>query len=286
MTAPHINSVSNINRSFKFTCLPHQKELDLPCYISTFGFTKQELKVNLEISAKCFLVYSLNGCGRAYIEGRWEKVPEGSLLYIPSHSQIKYEPIDENAWSTVYITFSGKFAESMLPRKTCVIDGDHSYMYDIVTFLCEKYNQEDFYEYSSSKLYFILLKLQRLTNSADNITIFKGDPRGQVFRSIKYITEHFTQDLPVSFLAETCKISEEYYCRLFKKTVGTTPLSYINSLRINRACDMLKKHPDSKIEDIAKDCGFNNISYFNRVFKNETGLTPGMFRANADFKNE
>lgn len=286
MATPHSNAISNINRSFKRTCLPHQKELNLPCYILTFGFTKQELKVNHEICAKCFLVYSLKGCGRAYIDGQWEKVPEGSVLYIPSRSQIKYEPIDENTWSTAWITFSGKFVESMLPRKTCVIDGNHSYIYDIVTFLYEKYDQEDFYEYSSSTLYFILLKLQRLTNSADNITVFKGNPRGQVFRSIKYINEHFTQDLPVSFLAEQCKISEEYYCRVFKKIVGTPPLSYINSLRINRACDMLKKHPDITIENVAKDCGFNNISYFNRVFKSQTCFTPGTFRANGDIKDE
>ncbi len=286
MAAPHSNATSNINRSFKCTCLPHQKELNLPCYISTFGFTVREHKINLEKSAKCFLVCSLKGRGRAYIDGQWEKVPEGSLLYIPSHSQIKYEPIDENTWSTAWITFSGKFAESMLPRKACVIDGNHSYIYDIVSFLHEKYEQEDFYEHSSSRLYFILLKLRRLTNNASNITVFKGNPRGQVSKSIKHITERFTQDLPVSFLAEQCGISEEYYCRLFKKIVGTTPTSYINSLRITRACDMLKKHPDITIENVAKDCGFNNISYFNRIFKNQTGFTPSTFRVNGDIKDE
>ncbi len=286
MATPHSKAVGNMNLTFKRICLPHQKELNLPFYISTFGFTKQELKINWGKHIKSFIIYSVNGCGRAYINGSWEEMPEGSLLYIPPQSEVRYEPIDEKPWSTAWITFSGRFAESMLPDKSFVIGGNHSYIYDAVSFLHEKYEQEDFYEHSSSKLYFILLKLRRLTNNASKITVFKGNTRGQVSKSIKHITEHFTQDIPVSFLAEKCRISEEYYCRLFKKIVGATPTSYINSLRITRACDMLKKHPDITIENVAKDCGFNNISYFNRVFKNQTGFTPSAFKADADIKNE
>ena len=265
---------------FKRICLPHQKELDLPFYISTFGVSRDEIKVKWGSVAKCFLVYSINGCGKAYIDGKWEKAPEGSLIYIPSHTEMQYEPIDENRWSTAWITFSGQLAESLLPHKSCVIEGNHSYVYDFVTFLNEIYEREDFYEHSSSMLYFALLRLRRMTGNSSNAAVSKGDKRRKVANTIKYITEHFTQDLAVTLFAEQCGISEEYYCKLFKRIVGSTPISYINSLRIAHACDLLKKSPDRKIEVVAKECGFNNISYFNRLFKKETGLSPGEYRSN------
>ena len=263
---------------FKRICLPHQKELDLPFYVITFGIAKDEIKVDWEEAAKSYLVYSISGCGRAYIDGKWVDMPEGSLLYIPPQLRVQYEPIDENRWSTAYITFSGKFAESILPQKPFVIEGDHSYIYDAVNSLYEKYGQEDFYESVGSELYYILLKLRRLTGNSRSLSAYGQGTKGDVLRSLKHITEQFTQDLSVSQLAETCGVSEEYYCKVFKRLVGTTPVSHINSLRITRACDMLSKDPSRRIEEIAKDCGFNYISYFNRVFKKETGVSPRVFR--------
>ncbi len=276
---PIIFTSYNVN-GFKRTCLPHPKELELPFYISTFGITECELEVDYKESSKCYLVYSHRGYGRAFIDGNWEEVPEGGLIYFPSQSNIKYEPVDDTPWTTAWITFSGKFAESIFPQKPCIIGGDHSYIYETVNFLYEKYEQEDFYEHSNSKLYFILLKLRRLTENARDLTVHKNDTKGEFSKSLKFITDRFTGDIPVSQLAEICGVSEEYYCRLFKKLVGTNPISYINSLRIARACDMLSKEPDRRIEEIANECGFYNISYFNRVFKKMTGVSPGVFREN------
>ena len=276
----YLNTIYNSKGfdGFKRTCLPHPKELELPFYISTFGITDREKSVDLRGLSKCYLVYSHKGCGRVFIDGCWEEVPEGSLIYFPSQSNVRYEPISGIPWTTAWITFSGKFAESILPQKAFVIGGDHSYIYDTVNSLREKYEEEDFYEHGNSKLYFILLKLRRLTENARSLKAYVNDTKGEFSKSLKYMIEHFTEDISISQLSEICGVSEEYYCRLFKKLEGTTPVSYINSLRITRACDMLSKEPERRIEDIAKDCGFFNISYFNRVFKKETGVSPGAFR--------
>ena len=269
----------NYNKNgFRRACLPRPKDLDLPLYVLTFGVTEREIVVDREKESKCYLVYSHRGCGRAFINGSWTEVPEGNLIYIPSQIKFRYEPISDIPWTTAWITFSGKFAESILPQKAIVIGGDHSYIYETVNSLREKYEEEDFYEFVCSELYFILLKLRRLTENARNLTVHKNGTKGSFTKSLKYIIDHFVEDIPISLLAEICGVVEEYYCRLFKKLVGTTPVSYINSLRIARACDLLSKDPSRRIDEIAKDCGFNNISYFNRVFKKETGVSPGVFR--------
>ena len=115
---------------FKRTCLPHPKELELPFYVSTFGVTVKEPKIDWKESDKCYLVYSLKGCGQVFIDGNWKKVPEGSLMFFPSRVSVRYESVDETPWSTAWISFSGKFSESILPQKTCVIGGDNSFVYD------------------------------------------------------------------------------------------------------------------------------------------------------------
>lgn len=96
--------------------------------------------------------------------------------------------------------------------------------------------------------------------------------------SVKYVNEHPTEDLSVAALAEKCGISVEYYCRMFKSFTGSTPTGYINALRISRACDLLQKNPDRKIEEISRECGFNYITYFNKIFKRETGLSPTEYK--------
>lgn len=271
---------TNYNHNgFRRTCSAHAKDRNLPFYISTFGVTEQELEID-EVSSKSFLVYSHRGCGRAFIDGHWQEVPEGSLIYFPAQSRIKYEPINDAPWTTAWITFSGKFAESILQQKPFIIGGNNSYIYETVISLYEKYDEEDFYEHSGSKLYFILLQLRRMTENTRTLTVHKDGTKGEFSKSLKYIAEHYPEDISIALLAEICGISEEYYCRLFKKLVGTTPISYINSLRISRACDILSNEPERKIEEISNLCGFLNISYFNRVFKKETGVSPGAFREN------
>ena len=71
--------------------------------------------------------------------------------------------------------------------------------------------------------------------------------------------------------------NEKYLGRLFKNDVGIIFHKYCLELKLERAAKMLKKTNDKTI-DIAFDCGFNNISYFNRAFKAQHGVTPKEYR--------
>ena len=132
--------------------------------------------------------------------------------------------------------------------------------------LAEKHDKEDFQEFSVSGLCYLLLKIRKLTRgtASDKLstTVTKS-----IQTSVKYVNEHPNEDLSVAALAEKCGISVEYYCRMFKSFTGSTPTGYINALRISRACDLLQKNPDRKIEEISRECGFNYITYFNKIFK-------------------
>ena len=87
------------------------------------------------------------------------------------------------------------------------------------------------------------------------------------------ISDHYMEDLRIDELAEYCHISETHLRRIFTTYMKMSPLEYINTIRIQAACDYLKK-TDQPIADIAHKCGFTTNSTFNRNFRQVTGMTP------------
>ena len=71
--------------------------------------------------------------------------------------------------------------------------------------------------------------------------------------------------------------TQEHVSRVFRSCYGITPTDYINSLRLKDAAWRLKTS-EQKIIQIVYDCGFNNLSYFNRAFKAQYGLSPKEYR--------
>lgn len=268
-----------IDNSFKISCAPRIDDFELPFYISTIGRTANEQGTSWT-NSKHILVYSENGCGKALINEKWEPVPKGSIIYIPANVPVEYKSASAEPWDNLYISFLGKYSESFLGLNACIIKGDLKFFADTVYKFKERQQESDFTEYSISKLYYILLRLKSITLNHTDKNIVQSDAKDNVELSVKYVTEHYTSDLTLPFLASNCGISEEYYCRMFKKITGATPVTYMNILRVNRACDLLTKHPDKQIEEIAHECGYASAAYFNRVFKKNTGTTPTKFRNN------
>lgn len=73
--------------------------------------------------------------------------------------------------------------------------------------------------------------------------------------------------------------SKEHICRVFRKYLHTTPVKYINAKRLNYIAHMLI-HSDHEIIDLAFDVGFQSLSYFYHIFKEEYGMSPHKFRQN------
>ncbi len=94
---------------------------------------------------------------------------------------------------------------------------------------------------------------------------------------LQYIKEHYQQQISVKELAEACHFSEFYFMRFFKQYMHMTCIEYLNQYRMDIAAGKLSAGTES-ITDIAMDAGFNNISYFNRVFKKSFGMTPREYR--------
>lgn len=98
-------------------------------------------------------------------------------------------------------------------------------------------------------------------------------------KCIDTINSDYMYDFSLAGLAAASGLSEGHFCRVFKDITGFTPFEYINRVRITKACAMLTG-TDKKIADISARCGFNNISYFNRAFKQIMKKSPSEYRKN------
>jgi AraC-like DNA-binding protein len=79
-------------------------------------------------------------------------------------------------------------------------------------------------------------------------------------------------------LAESYSKNEKYLGRVFKSDMGISFSEYCNSLKLSKAARMLLDSKD-KVIDIALECGFNNIAYFNRLFSKVYGISPSEYRS-------
>lgn len=97
----------------------------------------------------------------------------------------------------------------------------------------------------------------------------------------EFIESNYMNNITIDTLAVLSNMSKYYFIRYFRKAAGQTPIEYINSVRIQKACELLKEN-SMKILDIAIAVGIQDLSYFNRLFKRIMGITPTKYRAQAE----
>jgi len=97
-------------------------------------------------------------------------------------------------------------------------------------------------------------------------------------RNIKhYANEYYEKKLSLKTISKLYFVNEKYIGRLFKNQVGMSFHQYLNEIRLKKAEELLI-NTDKQIIDIGIKCGFENVSYFNRIFKQKYGITPTVFR--------
>ena len=94
---------------------------------------------------------------------------------------------------------------------------------------------------------------------------------------VAFIEEHMQQKIAVKDIADAVYISERDCYRKFQSGLRETPLQYVQSVRLERACQLLTG-TDFSVSEIAAQCGMGDSSYFGVVFLGHTGCTPGQYR--------
>jgi AraC family L-rhamnose operon transcriptional activator RhaR len=95
--------------------------------------------------------------------------------------------------------------------------------------------------------------------------------------AIRYIHDNLDRRLPVEEVAAHLHVSSRHLARLFQESVGTSPATYIETARLDRACALLRD-AELPIKSIAQQVGYPDVQHFTRAFARRIGTSPGRFR--------
>jgi AraC family L-rhamnose operon regulatory protein RhaS len=123
----------------------------------------------------------------------------------------------------------------------------------------------------------LLVEFKRIVNSeaADIATYTRSERRVQEL--ITLLSSNCGQQWTLAMMAAHCGIRRTQLCKIFHKLTGSTPMEFLSRIRIEHAKTLLRRS-ETKIIDIAFECGFSSSQYFANNFKHATGVTPSVYR--------
>ena len=139
---------------------------------------------------------------------------------------------------------------------------------------------------SFERLIELLNILQELAKSEEYVFLnpvdirynFSHKDQERLGKIYKFVEDNYSQEIDIQLVAQICNLTIPAFCNYFKKNLNQNFTDFTNEYRINQASVMLLE--GLEVADICYRCGFNNVSYFGRVFKQFKGTNPSQFRLN------
>lgn len=128
-------------------------------------------------------------------------------------------------------------------------------------------------------MYELLVMLYRIAKKMNPMHTLPTNPI--IEAATKYICQNYNQDISLDEIANYCHVSKHYLSRLFNSIMKVSFSSYLNSIRIHEATNMLIE-TNKTILDISQLCGFSSLKHFCEVFKKNKGITAREFRKMKD----
>lgn len=141
-----------------------------------------------------------------------------------------------------------------------------------------RYKKEFYVESVRGLILSLLMHIARMNHKVINKNVSnkvrkQSSGVSQMSYALHHIGKHYAEEMTIGDLAAISHMSETHFRRVFQKTMNMTPSDYLNLVRVQMACEHMKKSTDS-MEMVAEKCGFQSVSTFNRNFKKVLGITP------------
>lgn len=251
--------------------------------------------IKLHWHSEIELLYGISGELAVSVSDEKYILREGDIFFINPEELHTYSPISEEVQYHAAVFhpsifqfhenhfFQQDFTEPLLsgelhfPRMIRVDDE----VYHVVQTVVHRLFNEDIrikeLAFADLVMLFGLLLKYSLMNREVNATAHRKAE--DVKKCISYMEENYKNKITLAELADLVHMNPNYFCNYFKKQTGVTPFQQLNYIRIKNAAKMLKQNEDS-IADVAIACGFENVSFFIRKFKEIRGCTPSAYRKN------
>ncbi len=202
-------------------------------------------------------------------------------LMCNSRTTVTYMQINLDKYSeqiTVYGGYLDKFIKNNNAEKFAIAHGEHE-LISIFDKIKKEFEEKNacYNDYIRAYIYALVAFMRRNLLLSDASSLCDAGKLKELAPVVQYVDENYHTKLSLDDLGSIIKSDRFRLCRLFKAATGATLFEYINFVRLLSAEEMLIKTQKS-ISEVAFECGFASIQYFNRVFKENRGYTPGMFR--------
>ena len=243
----------------------------LPLYVCTVGEGHCQRPTHRPSGAPFHHIFFIErGAGR-FVTAQGEVVLEaGSAVFMKKGYPIEYAGLTED-FRTGWVTFDGEGVEGLLAYfaaapfshrsdaplrelyRTCVRGAERGQAPEVLAR----------YAYDLVMTYFLELRAERQSPGLN--------------AAKEYIEAHYARDLSVEEIAGAVGISASLLYRLFREE-GSTPLTYVRSVRLKHAKRLLLECPRMPVAEVARACGFLDAAYFCKVFRDAERMTPRTYR--------
>ena len=250
----------------------------LPVTVSGIGFEMpQTAETRLQGFPQYHWLYSVSGAGELTLEAESWEIPTHAGFMLRPDVAHRYKPIA--SWETHWITFdvkpglwetlgfSGCDVFSLVPAVE-IVETTETIMRGM-----GRQNRQGIIE-ASAAMYSFLVRLGSWGQ-------LKGEQPAALARLqpvVDWMNEEYAVALSLEDMAARIQVSRYHLCRLFRTAYNTTPTRFLKEIRLRRAKEQLLQQPQLPVQQIGLGVGYEDPSYFSRVFKAQEGLTPQEFR--------
>ncbi|MEX2601765.1 MAG: AraC family transcriptional regulator [Balneolaceae bacterium] len=261
-------------------------------YITDIGYyphAEYHYRKREEGADEFILIYCVEGHGWIDVNSVKNKIRPNSYFIIPTHTAHNYGAAEGNPWSIYWVHFTGSSAPKLY-EKYCLKGPSKEKIPEVIQIPFEERRINYFNGiisllesgYSTEIIEYVNISLWQLLASFMYHDFFseirhQNNETNIVDSAIKYMQENLNQSISVKELAYYLNYSPPYVHSLFKKETGYSPIHYFNHLKIQKACQYLS-FTDMSIKEISFELGFNDPSYFSRLFKKLMELSSTEYR--------
>lgn len=237
----------------------------------------------------CELAFIMAGHGKYKIDDKMYDVEEGDLLILnpgvyhqslvsdPQHPTTEFfvgvsdfclEGMRENCveLSTMPIYKTSPDLKQRLMR-LCISmstekDADHAGKYYMMQSFLVQY------------LLYILRDAQETSVPGSRCAIESVNKNEIVSQIMQYFEEHYPEKISLDIISENMYVSPFYISKIFKTVTGDTPIRYLINVRLDKAKELLKTHPEMSVHEIAEMVGYDDAYHFSKLFKKRFGSSP------------
>jgi AraC family transcriptional regulator, arabinose operon regulatory protein len=258
-------------------------EQKLPIYVtSAGGWRNQELTLREQGFPDFQWIQTWSGSGQLELGDKTYTISPGQGMLLYPGERHQYSPTRE-PWTVRWVSFNGAQVAGMLSSLHLEASGIlyltnpdllWKRLYDIQTLLQA---QDPLSSVECSSVTYQLLLDLFLYGSASEVRS-KQQHFEQLAPVFAYIAEHYSSTITLQEMAEQLNVTPQHTCLLFQQSLGMRPFAYVTRYRLRKAKELLLQQEELEVRTIAQRVGYEDPSYFIKLFKQQEGVTPSRFR--------